>query len=62
LINASGKPQRGLFAIGSLLRGSLWECTAMPEIRRAAHHVATGLSQDLVSVPTVSNGDAGATS
>jgi uncharacterized NAD(P)/FAD-binding protein YdhS len=60
LINRSGQPQRGLFAIGSLLRGSLWECTAMPEIRRAAHHVATVLSQDLVGVPTVSNGDGGA--
>jgi uncharacterized NAD(P)/FAD-binding protein YdhS len=60
LINASGKPQRGLFAIGSLLRGSLWECTAMPEIRKAAHRVATGLSEDLVSTPTVNRGDGGA--
>ena len=60
LINRSGKLQRGLFAIGSLLRGSFWECTAMPEIRKAAHLVATGLSQDLISAPTVSNGDGGA--
>jgi uncharacterized NAD(P)/FAD-binding protein YdhS len=60
LINGSGHVQRGLFAIGSLLRGSLWECTAMPEIRKAAHRVATSLSQDLVGASTVSNGDGGA--
>jgi len=60
LINSSGQPQRGLFAIGSLLRGSLWECTAMPEIRKAAHRVATHLSEEFVSAPTVSNGDSGA--
>ena len=40
LISASGEPQRGLHAIGSLLRGNLWECTAMPEIRAAAHRLA----------------------
>jgi len=60
LINGSGHVQRGLFAIGSLLRGCLWECTAMPEIRKAAHRVATSLSQDLVGGSTVSNGDGGA--
>jgi len=60
LINGTGQPQRGLFAIGSLLRGSLWECNAMPEIRKAAHHVATGLNQDFISALTVSGGDGGA--
>jgi uncharacterized NAD(P)/FAD-binding protein YdhS len=57
LMNGSGQPQRGLFAIGSLLRGSLWECTAMPEIRKAAHRVATDLSEDPASALTVSHGD-----
>ena len=60
LINGSGQLQRGLFAIGSLLRGSLWECTAMPEIRKAAHRMARDLSEDLASAPTVSHGDGGA--
>lgn len=43
LLNAQGQPQPGLYAIGSLLRGSLWECTAMPEIRTAAHQRARAL-------------------
>jgi uncharacterized NAD(P)/FAD-binding protein YdhS len=44
LVDADGLPQRGLYAIGSLLRGNLWECTAMPEIRAAAHRLAVHLS------------------
>jgi uncharacterized NAD(P)/FAD-binding protein YdhS len=32
-----------LFAIGSLLRGTLWESTAMPEIRQQARHLADQL-------------------
>ena len=48
LRDASGQPQPGLHAIGSLLRGALWECTAMPEIRAAAHELAVRLS---VAVP-----------
>ncbi|GLQ52120.1 FAD/NAD(P)-binding protein [Dyella flava] len=43
LINARGDVQPGLYAIGSLLRGNLWECTAMPEIRAAAHALAAAL-------------------
>jgi uncharacterized NAD(P)/FAD-binding protein YdhS len=45
LLDATGAPQPGLHAIGSLLRGNLWECTAMPEIRIAAHQLATRLAQ-----------------
>jgi uncharacterized NAD(P)/FAD-binding protein YdhS len=44
LINAAGDVQPGLYAIGSLLRGNLWECTAMPEIRVAADDLANRLS------------------
>jgi uncharacterized NAD(P)/FAD-binding protein YdhS len=44
LISAEGHIHHGLYAIGSLLRGNLWECTAMPEIRQAANHLATLLS------------------
>jgi uncharacterized NAD(P)/FAD-binding protein YdhS len=32
-----------LFAIGSLLRGTLWESTAMPEIRQQARHLTDQL-------------------
>lgn len=35
-----------LFALGSLLRGTLWECTAMPEIRQQARAVAEQLLAD----------------
>jgi uncharacterized NAD(P)/FAD-binding protein YdhS len=44
LLNAHGEPQVGLYAIGSLLRGNLWECSAMPEIRAAAHQLAIRLA------------------
>lgn len=50
LLDADGVPRPGLYAIGSLLRGNLWECTAMPEIRAAAHRLAT----QLVEVRTTS--------
>ena len=40
LLDARGEAQPGLSAIGSLLRGALWECTAMPEIRVAARTLA----------------------
>ncbi|RDI98275.1 pyridine nucleotide-disulfide oxidoreductase [Dyella solisilvae] len=45
LLTATGAAQPGLYAIGSLLRGNLWECTAMPEIRAAAHRLAVQLSR-----------------
>jgi len=44
-----GRPHRDskywphLFAIGALLRGTLWESTAMPEIRQQARHLADRL-------------------
>lgn len=44
LLNAQGEPQVGLHGIGSLLRGNLWECTAMPEIRVAAQQLARRLA------------------
>ncbi len=39
----AGKSWPHLFALGSLLRGTLWECTAMPEIRLQARHLADQL-------------------
>ncbi|MDO1528404.1 FAD/NAD(P)-binding protein [Fulvimonas sp. R45] len=35
-----GRPWSRLFAIGGLLRGTLWETTAMPEIRQQARQLA----------------------
>ena len=43
LLDASGRAQPGLYGIGALLRGNLWECTAMPEIRVAADRLAQTL-------------------
>ncbi|NII09488.1 FAD/NAD(P)-binding protein [Oleiagrimonas sp. C23AA] len=61
LINAQGRAMGRLYAIGSLLRGSQWECTAMPEIRVAAKALAgalqSGQSQDTVNPPHLA-GDA----
>lgn len=44
LLDADGNAQAGLYGIGSLLRGTLWECTAMPEIRTAASRLAQTLA------------------
>ncbi|MDQ6648085.1 MAG: FAD/NAD(P)-binding protein [Pseudomonadota bacterium] len=52
LLDQKGSAQPGLYAIGSLLRGSLWECTAMPEIRTAAHRLAELLVRQLGHVDT----------
>jgi uncharacterized NAD(P)/FAD-binding protein YdhS len=38
-----GQDWPNLFAIGSLLRGTLWESTAMPEIRQQARNLADRL-------------------
>ena len=46
LLDHDGKPRTNLFAIGSLLRGALWESTAIPEIRRQAQSVANMLVAD----------------
>lgn len=54
LLNARGDVQPGLYAIGSLLRGNLWECTAMPEIRAAAHALAHTLAANRVAASAAS--------
>jgi uncharacterized NAD(P)/FAD-binding protein YdhS len=40
VIDRSGRPAERLHAIGSLRKGSLWETTAIPEIRRQAFELA----------------------
>ncbi|MBB3225972.1 putative NAD(P)/FAD-binding protein YdhS [Luteibacter sp. Sphag1AF] len=43
LLDSRGKPHGNLFAMGTLLRGALWESTAMPEIRVQARNLADTL-------------------
>jgi uncharacterized NAD(P)/FAD-binding protein YdhS len=43
LLDGNGRARSNLFAIGSLLRGALWESTAIPEIRKQAQSVANML-------------------
>lgn len=43
LLDGNGKARPNLFAIGSMLRGTLWESTAIPEIRKQAQNVANML-------------------
>jgi uncharacterized NAD(P)/FAD-binding protein YdhS len=54
LLDTGGQPQAGFLGIGSLLRGNLWECTAMPEIRAAAQRLADALTEsgEAVAVAT----------
>jgi uncharacterized NAD(P)/FAD-binding protein YdhS len=40
ITSAAGSPAAGLFAIGPLRRGTLWESTAVPEIRSQAQQLA----------------------
>ncbi len=44
LMSADGQTTRNVFAIGSLRRGSLWETTAIPEIRVQAEELAKTLA------------------
>ncbi|MET0935274.1 MAG: FAD/NAD(P)-binding protein [Luteibacter sp.] len=43
LLDGNGRARSNLFAVGSLLRGALWESTAIPEIRKQAQNVANML-------------------
>lgn len=54
LLDTGGQPQACFLGIGSLLRGNLWECTAMPEIRAAAQRLADALTEsgEAVAVAT----------
>lgn len=45
LLDASGRPQRGLRYVGPLLRAQHWEATAVPELRQHALHLARALAR-----------------
>ncbi|HNP99043.1 MAG TPA: hypothetical protein PKK99_08305, partial [Bacteroidia bacterium] len=40
IIQKDGRPSRQLFTLGSLLKGRLWESTAVPELRNQAKQLA----------------------
>ena len=42
-INAAGKENEKIFAIGNLLRGELWESTAVNELRSQAKNLASAI-------------------
>lgn len=43
VLDASGTPVNGLYCVGPLLRGTLWEITAVPELRVAVRRLVQGL-------------------
>jgi uncharacterized NAD(P)/FAD-binding protein YdhS len=45
LLRPDGSAWSGLHAIGTLLQGSVWECTGMPEIRSLARTIVDDLDQ-----------------
>jgi uncharacterized NAD(P)/FAD-binding protein YdhS len=47
LARVDGSPTHGLRAIGTLLRGAVWESSSMPEIRALAKKIARDLLQEL---------------
>ena len=46
VIDGLGDPIPGLWALGPLVRGVFWECTAVPDIRLQALNVAETISRD----------------
>jgi uncharacterized NAD(P)/FAD-binding protein YdhS len=57
LMQHDGKPSPALFALGPLIKGSLWETTATPEIRVQARDLATHLLS-AIAKPVASPGAA----
>jgi uncharacterized NAD(P)/FAD-binding protein YdhS len=47
VVDAKGVPSKRIFAIGSLRKGSLWESTAVPEIRDQARDLANLILEQL---------------
>ena len=47
-VGHSGAVTPTLWALGPLLRGTLWECTAVPDIRLQAVHLAKEVTKELV--------------
>ena len=58
IVDAANRPSENFFALGSLLKGSLWESTAVPELRsqafRIAETIAAGFAGDERKAPLIS--------
>jgi uncharacterized NAD(P)/FAD-binding protein YdhS len=52
VIGTAGVPVPGLWALGPIVRGVFWECTAVPDIRVQARLVAERISAGLASLAT----------
>lgn len=51
VLDGAGTPVPGLWAVGPIVRGTFWECIAVPDIRRQAADCATKVS-DYLAVTT----------
>ena len=47
MIDANGRAELPLYAMGALRKGALWETLAVPEIREQAVQLATRLLADV---------------
>ena len=50
IIDANNNISNQIYAMGSLLRGKLWESTAIPELRTQAYHIAELINKDMEGV------------
>lgn len=55
VIAADGQPVPGLFALGAMARGRLWESTAIPELRQDARRLAHALASQPLASEALSN-------
>jgi uncharacterized NAD(P)/FAD-binding protein YdhS len=45
LLGPDGQPSPGLWALGPIVQGTFWECTAVPDIRRQAKSLAEAVTR-----------------
>ena len=55
VLDTDAQPQPWLLAVGSLLKGVLWESTAVPELRTQAQEIAELIVNELVVSKCVGN-------
>lgn len=55
VIDSNGQPVPGLYCLGPLLRGQLWEITAVPELRNAAKALAARLQRRAATAEAVAS-------
>jgi uncharacterized NAD(P)/FAD-binding protein YdhS len=53
LVGADGTVTPGLWALGPVVRGAFWECTAVPDIRVQAATLARMVATELAPTPDV---------